>query len=298
MKGSSLDALLLLLKDPDRDTFEAVSESLVLDSKLIPTLENLWNRADDEISVSRLDWLMRRARFNTLYEKLAEWKKSCPADIIEGAWLVATYQQPYLTFAEVSEAVDKIVKDAWVKLNEEQRPKEKVTALNHIFFSKFGFKGDRNNIDSLDNAYIHHVLRTKNGNDVSLAILYIGVAQRLHIPIYGVPLPGNFISVFVDDDVTCEDAPLGADVLFYINPFMDGAHFDSPEITGYVRKLNIPVQHAYYRPCSNATVIGTLLERLLSLYEEKNMSENAADLKALLKIFSKDILSGDGYPPM
>jgi regulator of sirC expression with transglutaminase-like and TPR domain len=275
MDKRNSEALLSLLKDPDKDTFEAVAGSLVLSDDIIPVLEGLWRQADDETAVSRLDWLINRARFNKLVKGLMEWRGKI-AEILEGAWLVATYQYPDLPFIEVDDAVGNIAKRVWLKLHDDMTPREQVEAINSVLFGKHGMQGDTASIISINNILINNVLRTRKGNHLGLAILYISVAQKLNIPVFGVPMLQAFALAYLNDN------ELGKNVVFYIDPFNEGRIFNETGAKHFLKEQQIPFDREYILPCSDEVTIQMLIAEMMLLYESKGMEGKAKDMEELL----------------
>lgn len=266
-----------LLNDPDKDTFKAVAGSLSLDAEIIPVLECLWRQADDEPAISRLDWLIHRARLNKLAKRLMEWRGKI-AEILEGAWLVATYQYPDLPFAEADEAIDGIARDVWLELRDDMTPLEQVETINRVLFGKYGIQGDTGSIISINNVLINNVLRTRKGNHLGLAILYISLAQKLDIPIFGVPLLRAFALAYLNDD----------DLLFYIDPFSGGRIFDETEARRFLKEQQIPFDREYIRPCSDEVTIQMLIAEMMLLYSGKGMKSKAKDMEELLRKLMKE----------
>ena len=53
----------------------------------------------------------------------------------------------------------------------------------------------------------------------TLAVIYMSVAYKLGLPIFGVNLPKNFILAYKDEYRQHDSADEADDVLFYINPY-------------------------------------------------------------------------------
>jgi hypothetical protein len=278
MNKNNSTALLSLLKDPDNATFEAIADSLTLD---IPALEDLWRQADDETALSRLDWLLQRARFNQLEKALTDWQKNGALDIIEGAWLLATSRFPDLSFSEVDDAIANMVKDAWLELNDDMTPRETVETINRVLFVKHGLRADPRNMPLSDNIFINDVLRSKKGWRSGLAIIYLGVAQKLGLPVFASPLPfGIFIS-WTNNDV------LGKNVVFYIDPFNKGKILDEAEILNYINKHEIPYMPEFFFPSSNDVAIQMLMIELIMLYHKEGLDNHAQLINQLIQKFQE-----------
>ena len=100
---------------------------------------------------------------------------------------------------------------------------EKLKILNYILFDLHKFSSNNTDFYSPQNSYINQVLETRKETRSHCRLVYLAVAWKLGLPIYGVNLPKNFILAYKDE---LQDDDLGyneEDVLFYINPYNKGA---------------------------------------------------------------------------
>jgi regulator of sirC expression with transglutaminase-like and TPR domain len=72
-------------------------------------------------------------------------------------------------------------------------PLQRLRALNQFFFRDLGFGGNVNNYYDPDNSYLNAVLRTRRGIPISLAVLWLELAQGLGLKARGVNFPGHFM---------------------------------------------------------------------------------------------------------
>jgi len=276
MNKNNTTALLSLLKDPDPATFKAIADSLTLD---IPALENLWKQADDELAISRLDWLIQRARFNKLENALYEWREK-KSGILEGAWLVATYQYPELNFEEVDNVVAAITKDVWLELHSDMTPQEQIGTINRVLFGKYGMEGDPDIFPDVKNMLINNVLHFRKGCHLGLAILYISIAQRLDIPIYCVPTLRLFSLAYANE------IPPAENVLFYIDPYNKGQIFNIADAIYYFEnEVETFFETDNIHPFGDEVTILFLIVMLMQLFEAKGMDDKAEDMEKLISIF-------------
>ncbi|MET0570868.1 MAG: transglutaminase family protein, partial [Pedobacter agri] len=124
----------------------------------------------------------------------------------------------------------------------------------------------------------------KKGNQISLAIIYSTLAQKLDLPIYGINLPQHFILGFIDESKQ-EGTEYG--VLFYINAFNRGNIFGKHDVDQFLRQLNLESLPEYYRPCSNTDIIRRVIRNLISAYENAGATEKVAELTELQKIIAE-----------
>ena len=271
------DALLTLLNDPDEATFEAIVDSLTLDAEIIPVLEKLWHKADDQLALSRLNWLIRRARTNKLSNELAQWQKK-EGRILEGAWLVATLHYPDLTFDEIDKAVEKIVMDVWLELSDDSTPQEQIEMINSVLFGKYGIKSDKSCTTSLDNMLINNVLIKKKANHLAMLILYLAVAERLNIPLYPVMLFRALRLAYVDDNATEDDKR----IMFYVEPFEKGLIFDHETANRTLAKQGAAFDRKLIMIFNNALLIQGFMLEMIMLYKVNEMNDLADDIVEML----------------
>ncbi|MBX9872107.1 MAG: transglutaminase-like domain-containing protein [Burkholderiaceae bacterium] len=69
----------------------------------------------------------------------------------------------------------------------------KLRLLNHFFFHELHFGGNLNHYYDPDNSYLHKVLERRRGIPVSLAVLWLELAQGLGLAAQGVGFPGHFM---------------------------------------------------------------------------------------------------------
>jgi regulator of sirC expression with transglutaminase-like and TPR domain len=160
-------------------------------------------------------------------------------------------------------------------------PAEQVKLINHVFYNIHGFSGNTSNHHDPQNSYLNQVLETKKGNQISLAIIYSIIAQKLDIPIYGVNLPQHFILAYVDESMETE---FEGGILFYINAFNRGLIFGRRDVDMFLKQLKLHAEKQFYEPCSNADIIRRILRNLISAYENLGSTEKVAELNELLEI--------------
>ena len=175
-----------------------------------------------------------------------------------------------------------------MELNDELTALEKVKVINHILFDVHGFRGNKKNYHAAQNNYISTVLESQKGNPLSLSILYIVLAQRLDIPIYGVNLPNHFVMAYVDEYnilKLIENKMSGKDnqdkVLFYINAFSQGTIVHRNELTNYLQELELKDEEKYYQPCDNKSMVVRLLNNLIMSYDRLGYPEKVEEIKRL-----------------
>jgi regulator of sirC expression with transglutaminase-like and TPR domain len=284
---AELEAKIKLLDDPDETIYFAVRKSLILEGmEVIPVLEEAWGNLLNPMIQERIEEIIKTIQFSDVQEELNQWKLSGGKDLAYGAFIISKYLYADLTWENIDQKIEAIKKDVWLELNNNITALEKIRLLNHIIFEVHGFTPNTSTITSPQTNFINNVLETKKGNTISLAVLYISIAQRLQLPIFGVDLPKNFIACYIDQISAYEAFGDSIDntVLFYINPFNRGGVFGRKEIDYYIQQAKLEPQPSYFSPCTNIKVIERLISNLLITYEQLGYTEKANELSSLLKI--------------
>ncbi len=286
MDKKNIRALIHLLDDPDAEVSHVVSGNLrELGAEIIPELESAWEKTADHEHQEKIENIIRDIQFRSLKQDLEKWNSQGAGDLLEGVCLLARYQYPDLETGEVKEAVNKISDKIWLELNNRLTALEKVRIINHFIFDVFKFSRNRKHLGSPRNTYINLVLESKKGNPITLAILYILVAQNLELPVYGVNLPKIFLTAWVDRAGKKNVPESPPEVLFYINPYQNGTVLGRKEIALYLEQQKIEPRAHYYQPCDNRTIAERLLLSMILAYEKAGFQNKTADLKELLRIF-------------
>jgi tetratricopeptide (TPR) repeat protein len=78
-----------------------------------------------------------------------------------------------------------------------RRQSSMIPEINHYLFDELGFESLSEAVDP-NSLFLHAVLDEKRGYCLSLSILYLSIAERLDLPVYGVVVPGHFFVRFDD----------------------------------------------------------------------------------------------------
>jgi regulator of sirC expression with transglutaminase-like and TPR domain len=115
------------------------------------------------------------------------------ARVEHAAWWIARDAHPQLAFGQVTDALDTLAADFDATATAELDAHEQATALCHHLALRYGFKGNRKEYQDPENSYLDTVLKRRTGIPISLAAVYIAVAERVGIKIAPVSFPGHFL---------------------------------------------------------------------------------------------------------
>jgi len=278
LNEKELKALISLLEDDDRQVLEHVENKILSIGKpIIPLLENSWTSSFNSKLQSRIEDILHTLQFGLLKEKLQNWYQNEQDNLLKGLWILATYQYPDLSFEELKVKIEQLYFETWVTFQNVQHPIDQIRRLNSIFFEKLSFKANVNNFHSVNNSMINQVLESKKGNPVSLAVVYMLIAQKLKLPVFGVNLPNLFVLIYKSEELT-----------FYINVFNRGVVFSKQDIDNYLKQLKLAQEEVFYSPCDNLAILRRVLHNLIHSFEHAAQGEKIPELIELLSILGED----------
>lgn len=113
--------------------------------------------------------------------------------LLEAAASLAQDEYPELDMQQVLGEVDHLAARLRRRVAPDAAPLERLRGLNQLFFGDLGFGGNVNDYYNPDNSYLHRVLHTRRGIPISLAVLWLELAQGLGLEAEGIGFPGHFL---------------------------------------------------------------------------------------------------------
>ncbi|MES2485919.1 MAG: transglutaminase-like domain-containing protein [Bacteroidota bacterium] len=281
---TEVNSLISLLDDPDPEIYTHVHDKLLsYGPEAVAYLESAFEQAFDPIQQDRIAGLVHEIQFGVIKNDLKLWYQGGAFDLLQGILTINRYQYPDLDEQKIINQLESIKRDIWIQMMNEASPVEQVKLINHVFYHMYGFGGNTTNHQDPQNSYLSQVMETKKGNQITLAIIYSIIAQKLDIPVYGVNLPQHFILAYVDES---QEDEFESGILFYINAFNKGFIFGRRDVDMFLKQLNLTFDKQFYEPCSNAEIIKRVLRNLISAYEHLGSAEKVDELNELLAILA------------
>lgn len=276
MTDKELKALVSLLDDEDDQVVSHVVDKIrTLGREVIPYLEKEWESSFNPQVQEKIEELIHDLQLVWLKQRFHEWYNSADQDLLSGLWLIATYQYPDLELDTLRHELEQIYYEAWLEFKPDLYPFDQVKVLNGVLFTKLKFSANTKNFHSPGNSMINVVLETRKGNPISLCVIYMMVAQKLKLPVYGVNLPNLFVLTYRDAANT-----------FYINAFNKGLIFSRQDIENYIHELRLTPQPSFFEPCSNLEIVRRMLRNLIMSFDKMGEHGKAEEVKELLLIIA------------
>lgn len=150
-------------------------------------------------------------------------------------------------------------------------------ALTRLLGRDLGFTGDRDTYDHPDNSFLPKVLARRRGLPITLSILYLEVARRAELPLFGIALPGHFVVGYrVGDGVTVTD------------PFAGGALCARADLEALVARAGGRFHPAMLSPATPVEIVARVLRNLLGSYQRRHRLAAAGAVAALWAGFAPD----------
>lgn len=103
-------------------------------------------------------------------------------------------EYPGLDVQQVLSEVDQLLDRVQRRLPADASALHRLRVLNQFFFQDLRFGGNANDYYNPDNSYLNIVLHSRRGIPVSLAVLWLELAQGLGLNAGGVSFPGHFMA--------------------------------------------------------------------------------------------------------
>ncbi|HEY0040321.1 MAG TPA: transglutaminase family protein, partial [Flavisolibacter sp.] len=129
--------------------------------------------------------------------------------------------------------------------------------------------------------FIHKVLESKRGNQLSDGIIYLILCELLDIPVKAICIPKQFVLAYFKPGYSMEGTTdYISKIEFYIDP-SSGMVFTHKDIESYFKRISVPPVHSYFKPLSNKKVIQHLLEETSKCFDNEKDNYKKDELNQL-----------------
>lgn len=282
--NNEFHALINLLDEPDNFVFGQIQKKIIsFGIEALPMLKEVNNNTFNDIPKNRLKNIIHIIQYENIFYELKKWKFSSSQNLLNAYILISKYEYPDINADEIKIQLNNITKDIWIESNENYNSWQKIKILNYILYDRYLFRGDKKNFYSIDNLFINKVLENRNGNAVSLGLLYLIVCQILDLPVFGINLPKHFILAYISKPE--RKSEFYKKIEFYINPFYNGALFTQKEIDLFFKQINYKFDPSSYQSYNNIMLIKRLIYNLVLAYKKNGNNDKAREVNNFLNAF-------------
>lgn len=277
-----LSPLLYLLEDDDKEVQQNVSDKLVsYGSEITPDLELAYEKSlesGNEVLEERLWEVMEKINYQVVTELFHHWLKSEEKDLLQAMMLIARHQYRDLKEEWVVETMNEITNSIDFEISRYNPPLQLVSIINRCLYDTYEF----NTVDNRENAgryfALNQVLSSKKGVPTSISLLYLIIAAKLDIPIFGIVWENNLLLGYFKRNTGWKKAI--PKLHFYINPNEKGNIFTPTSLMDYLQEMDIPYHPACSVPSSNMQVFRVVLAHLAATYRGAGNAEKVQEVEA------------------
>jgi regulator of sirC expression with transglutaminase-like and TPR domain len=120
-------------------------------------------------------------------------------DLIRAALMIARGEYPDLDIETYAGRVEELARRV-AALAPDLHPQGTLRALKHVLFEELKLRGNREDYYDPRNSFLNDVLDRGLGIPITLSIVYMEVARRVGLHLFGVGLPGHFLLKRYNED--------------------------------------------------------------------------------------------------
>jgi regulator of sirC expression with transglutaminase-like and TPR domain len=179
-------------------------------------------------------------------------------DLVEAALLIARIAFRDLSVTHCTELLDRWAERLRNSLGDSASAGDILIHLNRILFDEEGFRGNQQNYYDPQNRFLNRVLERKLGIPITLSLVYSEVGRRAGFPVYGIALPGHFITGL-----------LHASGTLFIDPFNRGEILTEGECQERVKARygqQAALDPSWKKPAGKKVILKRMLRNLKAIY--------------------------------
>jgi regulator of sirC expression with transglutaminase-like and TPR domain len=202
-------------------------------------------------------------------------------DLLTSALTIAKLEYPELEVSQYRERVTTLADRVKERASRSTDSLEVLGVINEVLYGDEGFRGNVSDYYDPKNSFFNDVLDRKLGIPITLSVLYMEVARRAGVPVFGVGMPGHFLLKFYEID--------GREL--FLDAYNSG-HLLSPE--DCQEKLTeiyngqIPLDAKFLTPVGKRQILTRMLNNLRSIYMTNRLLKKAlAVIDLILVIYPR-----------
>ncbi len=200
---------------------------------------------------------------------------------------VAQHAFPDLDVQHTLDEIDQVGDRLKKRISADASAVQRLQQLKHFFYTELGFGPNPNDFYAPENSYLHHVLQSRRGIPISLAILMMELGNQIGLKIRGVSFPNHFmLRVSLPQGEIIMDPLTGASLSKHelqemLDPYL--------EARGYVGELQLPL-NVFLRISSCREIVSRFLRNLKLIYTEHERWERLLGVQQRLVILLPDAM--------
>lgn len=270
-------ALLLLLADEDPHVYQTVRQRILADPNAVDWVQPA-TRSNDPAQRRRAVEIIRFISMRRADDRFLAFclNSGEDLDLEEGVFLLAQTQFPEINTAGYVALLDHFAGDLRELIDFGAPAAQIVGAINDYLFKEQNFHGNEQNYYESENSYLNKVIDRRTGNPISLCLIYLFLARRLHLPIAGIGMPGHFLCRF---QTTTDE--------LFIDAFNNGKILSKGDCVKYLLHTRDGFKEAYLSPISTRRTLLRVCSNLHQIYSQLTKNEDIARFQRYIVALAK-----------
>jgi len=181
-------------------------------------------------------------------------------ELDRAALLIAAEEYPQIEIETYLTQLDSFAARARENDDPQASPVTRLLRLNDTLFGEFQFRGNTENYFDARNSFLSDVIERRTGIPITLSVVYLEVARRIGLRIFGVGMPGHFLVKYQDE---VEE--------ILLDPFNNGQLLSEDDCFRMVLRMyqgDVVFQRSYLDAVSKKQILTRLLQNLKGIYAQ------------------------------
>lgn len=209
---------------------------------------------------------------DTLLEILKNDDSDAPLDL--AALELSRIEFPNLDPRPFIDILDSYAAELDERMRMEYDAVERLQVFHEFFFREQGFAGNELDYYNPRNSCINEVIASRQGIPISLAVVYLSIADRLDMPMAGVGLPGHFLVRYDEEDFQT-----------FVDVYNNGSLLDEAGCYTLARQMtgmDLTPSPGILNPVTKRQILVRMLHNMRSIYLRGKLYVKAAQVLDLL----------------
>ena len=239
-----------------------------------PILEDIVKNEEDPLIRERIQLLLQLSATNDPIDHWKSMRDLMCFNIRDGMIAISlTDLDVKTTRIELLREVTDL-SDAWFdQLDDKWDNVHKVQNLMSFLFNPKNFIGNSEDYYSLDNCFLHRILKNKKGLPVTLCLLAVMLAEEANLPLYGIGLPLHFITGHFQ----------GSKGISFFDCFDNGREVSSEECVNYLHSRGIFFHPQLLSPCDSESILQRVLVNTKHIAQRKGLQDQIDIIEKIIE---------------
>ncbi len=272
-----IESMVYLLEDPDDFIRKSVKEELLkLNENSVPILDELRSKTRDKNQRKELREIIHTITFQSFQHEFLNLLDNGIYDIKdleEAVFLLSRFDDPTMRTARYKEILDDMALEITPEIRNASSMISKMKLLTGYVYNTKGFEGCKDDYINPKHSYLNQVIDSRKGIPLSLAMIILFLARRLHLPFYGVNMPLHFLLKFeyVDEPVL-------------IDPFNNGAVLSKEQCALFLKKSGVKPLNTHFSNAREIDMLARFMRNLINGYQKQRDTMRTDDMTKLLSL--------------